>query len=92
VIRIAPNVAGVSEGADQRNAAVEAGGDAQQMVVGEERDDDVAGLCQSVDRSKIRPKLRRPPLLDETRHGPRAPAETAFEISATDEEQLGVDS
>jgi hypothetical protein len=46
VVGIASDVAGVAERADQRAAPMGAGGDTQEVVVGEVTDDDIARFSQ----------------------------------------------
>jgi len=92
VIAVAPEVTGVAEGPHQWNPPVDAGGDAQQVIVGEVTDDDVALLGQSADRSHVRVDVGRKSFLDEAGRGPRATFETPLEVAAVDKEQPGIDA
>lgn len=92
MIAVAPEVTGVAEGPHQWNPPVDAGGHAQQVVVREVADDDVAFLGRRTDRPQIRSKVCRPSFLDEVGRGPRATGETPLEVAAADKEQPGIDA
>jgi len=85
-------VTGVAERSDQENASVDTGDYAQEVVVGEVADDDVAIIGQSACSQEIRSKMCRSSFLDEGGFGPRHAGETPLEVTAADEEQARVDS
>jgi hypothetical protein len=92
VVGVSPDVAWVTELSDQENASVDTGGYAQEVVVGEVADDDVAFIGQSACSQEIRSKMCRSSFLDEGGFGPGHVGEAPLEVTAADEEQAGVDS
>ena len=71
---------------------VNAGGDAQQVVVGEVADDNL-GLCgELADGAQIVLRMPRSSFLDQSRQGPSLVLEPSLEVAATDKEQLGIDA
>jgi hypothetical protein len=92
MVGISPEMAGVAKGAKQRNSMMDAGGDAQQVIVGEEADDDVGALGKRIDRATIRSKMSGPPLFDETGQSPSAIGQAALEVAAADEEESRVNA
>jgi hypothetical protein len=92
VVGITPDVAWAAECAYQRGAAMGAGGDAQEVVVGEVTDDDIALLGQTSDRSDIRSEVCRTSFLDKAGLGPRTIFEASLEVAPADEKQAPVDA
>jgi hypothetical protein len=91
MVRVASDVTGVAERANQRGVPMDPSGDTQEVVVREVADDDVAFAGQPGDQPEIRSEMRRPSFLHKAGHGPRARIETPLEVATADEEQACVD-
>jgi len=91
MLGVPTEMAGVAERAHQRNLAMDAGGDAEKVIMGEVTDDDLDFRGELLDGPQIGCDPKRCTLFDEAGRAPINAVQPLFEISPSGEEQARID-